>query len=89
MKTNKGFKLREVCGEWVITPEGLGNIDYSELISLNESAALLWREAEGKDFTVDDLAKTLTDNYEVDAETARKDAAEVLTMWVEKGLVSE
>jgi len=87
MRTNPGFKLRQVCGEWIITPEGLGNIDYSELISLNESAALLWREAEGRDFTVDDLAKTLTDNYEVDAETARNDAAETLELWQNKGLV--
>lgn len=88
MRIKDGFKLREICGLWVITPEGLGNIDYSEIISLNESAALMWREAEGKDFTAADLAQTLTDNYEVDADTALRDANEVLTSWIEKGLVA-
>jgi len=87
MRIKDGFKLREICGLWVITPEGVGNIDYSEIISLNESAALMWREAEGKEFSVEDLTKTLTDNYEIDTETARHDAAETLELWQNKGLV--
>ena len=42
MKIKDGFELREVCGEYVILSSGMENIDFSKIISLNESAAFLW-----------------------------------------------
>ena len=42
MKAKKGFKLRDVCGEKIIVAEGKENIDFSNIISMNESAAYLW-----------------------------------------------
>ena len=45
MKQKKGFVLREVCGEKVIVAEGLETINFGKLISLNETAALLWKKA--------------------------------------------
>ena len=43
MKQKEGFILRDVCGEHVIVGEGLGTIDFGKLISLNETAAWMWR----------------------------------------------
>jgi len=87
MKVKKGFRLRTICGENVIVAEGLENIDFSKIISLNESAAYLWRKAEElPTFTADDLKGWLLDEYEVDEATAQADAQTVATQWLEAGI---
>ena len=88
MKIKKGFELRTICGEAIIVGHGIENIDFSKIISLNESAAYLWRAVEGKDFDAPMLAHLLTDEYEVDEATALRDAEKVMTDWREAGLVS-
>ena len=87
MKIKEGFELRDVCGESVIVATGRKNIDFSKVISLNESAALVWREVEDRDFEVEDMAKTLLDTYEVDEATALRDAKALASQWKEIGLV--
>ena len=42
MRIKEGFELREICGEYVILSHGMNNIDFSKLISLNETAAYMW-----------------------------------------------
>ena len=87
MKIKEGFELRTICGENVIVATGFKNIDFSKIISLNESAALLWRGLLDRDFEVDDMVKVLTDEYEVDADTARRDAEAIAKQWQEIGLL--
>ncbi|MBQ7870474.1 MAG: PqqD family protein [Prevotella sp.] len=87
MKRKTGFNLRNVCGELIIVAEGLENIDFSKIISMNESSAYLWNAVDGKDFTTDDLARLLTEEYEVDEATARQDAETVTRQWLEAGIV--
>lgn len=87
MKKKKGFNLREVCGEYVIVAEGRENIDFSKIISLNESAAFLWEKANADGFTVDDLTELLTSEYEVDTETARRDVEEMLGQWLKAEII--
>ena len=87
MKIKKGFELRKVCGENIIVAYGKENIDFNKVISLNESAAYLWKNIVDKDFTADTLASLLQQEYEVDAETAKKDAQALLDEWTNVGLV--
>ena len=87
MKRKTGFNLRNVCGELIIVAEGLENIDFSKIISMNESSAYLWEAVDGKNFTTDDLARLLTEEYEVDEATARQDAKTVTRQWLEAGIV--
>lgn len=87
MRIKEGFELRDVCGESVIVATGRKNIDFSKVISLNESATLMWREVVGKDFEVEDLVRVLTDNYEVDEATATADARTLVGQWQEIGLL--
>lgn len=86
MKAKTGFNLRNVCGEQVIVAEGRENIDFSNIISMNETSAYLWNAIQGKDFTVDDLVKLLTQEYDVDEQTARKDAQTLTNQWLEAGI---
>ena len=89
MKINQGFELREMCGEHIVIGTGVENIDFSKVISLNESAAWLWKEVEGKDFTPETLATLLVEQYEVDADVALADAKALTNQWVNVGIVSE
>ena len=87
MKRKKGFNLRNVCGERIIVAEGRENIDFSKIISMNESSEFLWNAVDGKDFTTDDLVRLLTDEYEVDEATAQQDAETVVRLWTKAGIV--
>ena len=78
MKIKKGFELREVCGEHIIVAYGRENIDFNKVISLNESASFLWKNIVDKDFDAETMAGLLQQEYEVDAETALKDAQALL-----------
>ena len=88
MRIKDGFVLRKVCGENVIVAEGLGVIDFGKLLSLNESAAWLWQQAEQMgDFTVEALAGKLCEGYEVEPEVAKADAAEIVAEWQGVGVI--
>ena len=56
MRIIEGFRLRNVMGQATIVGEGVGQIDFNKLITLNESAAYLWQSVEGKDFDIATLA---------------------------------
>ena len=88
MKLKEGFVLRQVCGENVITGEGLGAINFGKLLALNETAAWLWKEAEAQgDFTVNSLADKLCEEYELTAEQARQDVDAIVKKWQEVEVV--
>ena len=86
MKTKKGFVLRNVCGENIIVAEGKENIDFTKIISMNETAAYLWKNVEGKVFDSDTLMSLLINEYEVDDTTANKDAKNIAKQWIEAGI---
>lgn len=82
MKAKSGFNLRTVCGENIIVAEGKENIDFSNIISMNESSAYLWQKIqEMESFTVEDLAKLLQDEYDVDEATAHHDSEILAAQW--------
>lgn len=87
MKIRKGFVLREMCGETLVTAEGMDNFDFNKVISLNSSAAWLWKEVEGREFDEGTLAGLLLDRYDVDAGTAARDASALLQTWKDAGLL--
>ena len=59
------------------------------MISLNESAAYLWKSVDGKDFNAEDLADLLVERYEIDRETALRDSKAIAAKWLEAGIVTE
>ena len=88
MKVKNGFNLREVCGENIIVAEGDENIDFSNIISMNESSAYLWQEVQKlNNFTIDTLTQLLCEQYEIDEETAKKDVTTLATQWAAAGII--
>ena len=87
MKTKIGFNLRQICGENVIIAEGEENIDFSNIISMNESSAYLWKKIRDKEFSEDDLVKLLIEEYEVDEVTAKSDISILVKSWLNAGII--
>lgn len=88
MRQKKGFALRNVCGEHVIVAEGLEVINFNKLLSLNETAAYLWEQAAKMgDFTAEQLADKLCEEYEVSREQAQQDVEGMIAQWQEIGVV--
>ena len=87
MKIKTGFELRDVCGEKVIIATGIENIDFSRMISLNESAAFLWENIQDKEFDAETLAELLLQEYEVDKADALADSQTLLNDWQECGII--
>lgn len=72
MKIKESLVLREVAGMWVVLPLADKVLDFSGMLSLNETGAELWRLLEGGS-TREEMATYLTDNYEVDCDQAIAD----------------
>ena len=89
MRLKEGFTLRTICGEHVVIGEGLAQVNFNKMLSLNATAAYLWEQVQGKDFTVEDLVTLLTDKYEVSADQARQDALKLVQVWLEQGVAQD
>ena len=87
MKKKKGFNLRNVCGEEIIVAEGKENIDFSNIISMNETSAFLWKNLEDNEFSVEDMANLLVNEYDVGYATAIADCKELVALWNEAGII--
>ena len=86
MRIKKGFVLREMCGENIVTAEGLEHINFNKLISLNSTAAFLWKKVADKEFTPEEMAEYLIEEYGIDMELALKDAKALAQAWIDAGI---
>ena len=87
MRIKENFVLREIAGEYIVTAEGLENINFNKLISLNSSAAFLFKGLSGKEFEVEDATKMLIEEYQIDETLAMKDSEAICKAWKEIGIV--
>lgn len=87
MKIKKGFVLRNICGENIIVAEGKENIDFTKIISMNESSAFLWERVKDIDFDAATLKELLCAEYDVDETTAKNDAEALLNSWLEAKII--
>lgn len=90
MKIKEGFELQNVCNEYLIIPAGEENVDFSKIISINESAAYLWQNLQTMEsFDVDTMVDLLMREYDVEPSVAHEDCVAMLQRWKEIGLVVE
>ena len=52
MRTKKGFRLRELGGDYILIGESAELVNFNNIITFNEAAAYLWQAVQGKDFDV-------------------------------------
>jgi hypothetical protein len=87
MKFRNGFVLREICGEKVVSAEGIDVVDFTHLVRLNETSAYLWDALQDKDFTPETMADLLCGRYEVSREVALEDSIRLCDRFKEAGMV--
>ena len=87
MKFKNGYKVRSMAGENVVIMQGTAGSDMTRIISLNASSLLLWNELQGREFEVADVANILVDNYNIDRDTAERDAQKWIEKLAECGLI--
>ena len=66
MRLKKGLTVRKIGDDYVIVAPEQGMVDLSKVYSLNESAAWLWEQIDGKDFEINELVDLLKENYDTD-----------------------
>ncbi len=89
MKIKSGFELRNICGENIIISHGKENINFTKIITLNESAACIWSKIVGTDFTIEDMVNILCEEYDIDAATATADCRSLVEEWTKVGFINQ
>ncbi len=90
MKIRKELNIQKVGGENVILLQGRHGLDTTKIVSLNETSLWLWnRFADEPDFTVEQVAAALVEEYEIDTKEAAKDAAGWTRMMHSNMLIEE
>ena len=88
MKAKQGFKLRALGNEFILVGESIEQINFNKMITLNETAAYLWRKvADGTPFEAKQLADWLLEEYEVEPEQALSDAQKTAETWLQAGII--
>ncbi len=89
MRKKKGFALHRVCGRNIIIAEGKVNVDFENLVAMNETGAFLWDEMGPGEFTVEDMAGALMAEFGIDQELAIKDCESLVQGWLDEGIIEE
>ena len=72
MKIKDGFVKREIAGSYIVVPVGNTIEEFNGMITLNESVSFFW-DCFKKDITLEQAVKMVTDEYDIDPQTAAKD----------------
>lgn len=80
LKLKEGILIQEVAGEKILMASGMEEVDYSRMIVLNPSAALLAEAWIERSCTLQQLVEILTDVYDTDEASVAKDVEE----WLEQ-----
>lgn len=89
MKKTDGFTMRRLGQDAMIVAESVDLIDFDRIVSLNTSAAYIWESIPDSDFTIRTITDLLLRSYDVEEEVARKDAEELVDIWVKAGIITE
>ena len=86
MRIKKGFAKRSIAGANIVVPVGKNAGAFNGMITLNGTGSFLWDCLE-KEISLDGLVGKLLEEYNVDEETARKDAEAFTALLKENGIL--
>ena len=88
MKIRNGYTLRSLGKEFILVPEGVEAVDFTRMVSMNESAAFRWKAVEDKEFEAETLVNLLIDEYDIAYEVAENDVAAFLQTLKGAGIIN-
>ena len=83
----EGLKLRKIGKQYMIVEANAGNINMSDVYTLNQTAAQLWERIEAGSYTPQELAEWLCSLYIVTPDVALQDVERQLAEWKHFGLI--
>ena len=89
MKLKENLTVRKIGDEYMMVSDSGTGLDYTRVISLNESAAYLVQEVGQKEFTKEEWITLLMDKYNVEKERAETDVQALINKFLKEGLFDE
>lgn len=65
MKLKEDLTLRKIGDDYVIVSPDLGMLDLTKVYSLNDTAALIWQQLQGRSFELDDMLKVIREHFQL------------------------
>ena len=87
MKINPGFILKDIAGSCGGVPPGDNLVDFSAMITLNETGAFLWNLL-SDEISIEELADAMCSEYEISKEEAVLDVTEFVETLKSKKVLS-
>lgn len=87
MRIKDQISLRKIADEYIMIVGSGDSLDYTQAVSLNDSAAYLIEQVQGRDFTARDWVELLTERYDVDQAQAAEDIEQLIQMLIQAGIV--
>ena len=87
MRLRGDLTLRKIGNEYMIVEPGKDMVDLSKVYSLNKTAAFLWNELQGRDFSEEDVAEILIEEYGLTPRTAYMDGTKMLQQFKAENLI--
>ena len=75
MQVSRDYLLRTIAGETILIPSGAAAQKFNGLVTVNAIGAFIWDVLQTPT-DLEGLVARSTEEYEVDADTARRDAEE-------------
>lgn len=88
MRRNPELNLRKIGSSYMIVSSA-GSTDFTNVFTLNETAAWVWNSMGDSEFTIEQLTVCMCEEYEVEPEVAERDIRQLISGWKNQGLVLE
>ena len=87
MRIKDQISLRKIADEYIMIVGSDDSRDYTQAVSLNDSAAYLIENVRDEDFTSEDWVDLLTERYDVSKELAAADVESLIQMLQEANVI--
>lgn len=87
MKIRNNLVLRKIGSRYMIVEVSKEAMNLTNVYTMNETAAMLWKSIGAEDFTEPQLVEFLCDTYEVTEEQAAADVHSLIEEWRKLGLL--
>lgn len=85
MKIKQGFVKRKVANKWLVVAVGDLSREYSKMIELNETAAIIW-DGVDKGLSSDKIVAEMVGKYGVSAEVAKMGVDKIIAQMTQEGI---
>ena len=92
MKLKEDLTLRKIGDDYVIISPDLGMLDLTKVYSLNDTAALIWQQLQGRSFELDDMLKVIREHFKLQGipeEQLKEDLNNLISFFKDNNLLEK